>query len=72
MEIGEKRINCGRCGQEFGCSRDRIADCWCNAEPYRLPIPVPGTPGDFSGCLCPNCLREFAAQLRIPGAVTPT
>jgi hypothetical protein len=48
---------------EFGCARDSIDDCWCNAEPYRLPIPMPPDAGHFSGCLCPACLREVAALL---------
>lgn len=56
----ERRIACERCGREFGCSRDSIAGCWCNAEPYRLPMP--SRAGRFSDCLCPNCLREFAAS----------
>ena len=64
------RRECERCGREFGCSRDGIADCWCNAEPYRLLMPPRA--GRFGNCLCPNCLREFAAQLRIPGAAAGT
>ncbi|MGC2223863.1 MAG: cysteine-rich CWC family protein [Methylocella sp.] len=66
----ERRITCERCGREFGCSRDGLADCWCNAEPYRLPMPPRA--GRFGNCLCPNRLREFAAQLRIPGAAAGT
>ena len=57
------RIVCERCGQQFGCSRNRIADCWCVAEPYRLPIPLPPEAGNFGDCLCPTCLRAVAEVL---------
>jgi hypothetical protein len=61
----ERRLICENCGQEFGCARDSIADCWCNAEPYRMPMPAPGS-GVVGGCLCPTCLRQAASRLR-PG-----
>jgi hypothetical protein len=57
-------MNCERCGQEFGCSRDNIAACWCAGEPYRLPTPLPPEAGRFNGCLCPSCLRAVAKLLR--------
>jgi hypothetical protein len=72
MKTLTRRLACERCGQEFSCSRDSIADCWCNAEPYRLPMPAPSVAGGFSNCLCPNCLRDVAAQLRTPGAAAGT
>lgn len=58
-----RRIVCERCGQEFGCARDRIIGCWCVGEPYRLPIPLPPEAGNFSDCLCPSCLRAIAEAL---------
>jgi hypothetical protein len=64
LEKAEKRLTCERCGQEFGCSRDSIADCWCNAEPYRLPMSSRAEADRSVDCLCPACLRETAARLR--------
>jgi hypothetical protein len=61
------RMVCERCGQEFGCSRGRIGDCWCNAEPFRLPVPLPPEVGTFGDCLCPSCLRSLAEALAARG-----
>jgi hypothetical protein len=58
----ERRLICEGCGQEFGCSRDNIGECWCNAEAYRLPMPAPGARS--TDCLCPACLRQAAARLQ--------
>jgi hypothetical protein len=58
----DRRIVCERCGTEFGCGRDGAEGCWCAAEPYRLPMPVPGKAGALSDCLCPNCLRALARE----------
>ena len=58
----ERRLICESCGQEFGCARDNIAACWCNAEAYRLPLPMAG--GRTTDCLCPSCLRRAAARLK--------
>ncbi|MGA8319661.1 MAG: cysteine-rich CWC family protein [Xanthobacteraceae bacterium] len=57
MENAERRLICESCGQEFGCRRDNISECWCNAEPYRLPMPVAGAQASADDCLCPACLR---------------
>jgi hypothetical protein len=46
-----RRLNCERCGRPFDCSLD--GDCWCAAEPVRLPLPATGD------CLCPDCLRDL-------------
>jgi hypothetical protein len=48
-------VTCAQCGHVFGCSVN--GDCWCETEPYRLPLPTDG-----SDCLCPDCLRKAAAQ----------
>jgi Cysteine-rich CWC len=58
----ERRLICERCGQEFGCARDNIAECWCNAEAYQLPLPAAGA--RTADCLCPACLRQAAARLQ--------
>jgi hypothetical protein len=56
----ERRLVCEGCGQKFGCARDNIGACWCNAEAYRLPLPTAG--GRTADCLCPACLRRAAAR----------
>ena len=47
---------CGRCGTAFECNLG--GECWCSAEPYRLPVPDAGA----ADCLCPACLRVAARQ----------
>jgi len=49
-----RRLCCERCGREFDCGLG--GDCWCAAEPYRLPMPEDG-----ADCLCPDCLRTAAS-----------
>jgi hypothetical protein len=69
LDKRERRLTCERCGQEFGCARDNIGECWCNAEPYRLPLPAPAESGAAGDCLCPACLREAAVRASVtPGA----
>jgi len=51
-----RRLVCAGCGAAFDCGRG--ADCWCMAEPYRLPLPDPAA----ADCLCPQCLRRAAAE----------
>jgi hypothetical protein len=62
MPATDRRLICESCGQEFGCGRDDIGACWCHAETYRLPLPTAGT--QTADCLCPDCLRAAAAQLK--------
>ena len=51
-----RRLACARCGTAFECGAP--GECWCAAEPYRLPL----TPaGEIEDCLCPTCLRQAAA-----------
>jgi hypothetical protein len=52
-----RRIVCARCGTAFDCGLS--ADCWCAAEPYRLPM----TKALIEDCLCPECLRNAAGAL---------
>jgi hypothetical protein len=47
-----RHVICARCGQAFECNTG--GDCWCAAEPYRLPLP------EGRDCLCPDCLRSAA------------
>jgi hypothetical protein len=63
----DRRLICDGCGQEFGCARDDIGACWCNAEAYRLPLPEPGARA--ADCLCPACLRRAASAFKAsPGS----
>jgi hypothetical protein len=50
------RALCARCGAAFACSPG--GDCWCAAEPVRLPMPPPLSD---EGCLCAACLRAATA-----------
>jgi hypothetical protein len=52
-----RRLACAHCGTEFECGLS--AECWCAAEPYRLPM----TKAWIEDCLCPECLRKRAASL---------
>ncbi|HEY7228968.1 MAG TPA: cysteine-rich CWC family protein [Pseudolabrys sp.] len=52
-----RRIVCVRCGASFDCGLS--GDCWCAAEPYRLPT----TKASIEDCLCPACLRKAATAL---------
>ena len=61
--IGSRRIACERCGRVFACQPDRSGRCWCGAEPYRPPMPLPSEVGAFGDCLCPACLREVTQSL---------
>jgi hypothetical protein len=60
----ERRVVCEGCGTEFHCTGNNRGDCWCAAEPYRLPTPLSAQIGDFTHCLCPSCLRKVAERLR--------
>lgn len=55
-----RRLACARCGVAFDCAQ--AGDCWCAAEPYRLPMPGAAS----EDCLCPACLRKAAADARAP------
>ncbi|HET9715035.1 MAG TPA: cysteine-rich CWC family protein [Pseudolabrys sp.] len=58
MSAEPRRLACARCGVVFECSLS--ADCWCAAEPYRIPM----TDAVADDCLCPECLRRRAAIKR--------
>ena len=51
-----RRLACVRCGAVFECHVG--GDCWCAAEPYRLPMPDEAA----QDCLCPACLRAALAR----------
>jgi hypothetical protein len=52
-----RQVTCARCGASFECGLS--GDCWCAAEPYRLPV----TKAWIEDCLCPACLRQATASL---------
>jgi hypothetical protein len=52
-----RRLICARCGAAFDCGLS--GDCWCAAEPYRLPM----TKAWLEDCLCRDCLRKAASAL---------
>ena len=56
MQKPSRTLACARCGSVFECQL--AGDCWCAAEPYRLPLTTEGAAED---CLCPACLRQAAA-----------
>ncbi len=50
---------CGRCGDEILCYNDQF--CWCNVnKPHIHPRTLEMLAGQFKGCLCANCLKQFA------------
>jgi hypothetical protein len=57
MTTSARQIGCARCGATFDCGLS--AECWCAAEPYRLPM----TKAWIEDCLCPGCLRTAADAL---------
>jgi hypothetical protein len=62
-----RRLTCARCGAAFECGLS--GECWCAAEPYRLPLDIFGAQAD---CLCPACLRKAAKDLAAAqGVISP-
>ena len=59
-----RHMACPRCGAAFDCALS--ADCWCSAEPYRLPL----SGAACEDCLCPTCLRQTAAKANLPRRAT--
>jgi hypothetical protein len=55
VQSSPRVLACIRCGAAFECGLS--GDCWCAAEPYRLPM----TKASLEDCLCPSCLRKAAA-----------
>lgn len=63
-----RRIACSQCGAEFGCqNKGPAGSCWCSAEDFRLPVPLPDEFAAIADCLCPDCLRNMAAELKRRG-----
>ncbi|TXI12881.1 MAG: hypothetical protein E6Q68_02930 [Polynucleobacter sp.] len=53
---------CAKCGSEFRCgnlANDTM--CWC----MDLPSIPPEALSQFQGCLCPNCLKLIAQELKL-------
>jgi 7,8-dihydroneopterin aldolase/epimerase/oxygenase len=50
---------CERCGQTFSCFKN--TSCWCkavNVPPYSLQTLM----AQYDGCICKNCLEEYAIK----------
>lgn len=63
-----RKLACSRCGAEFGCqNKGPRGSCWCSKEDVRLPQPLPAEFAGIADCLCPDCLRAVAAELRARG-----
>jgi hypothetical protein len=62
-EPGMRHIACERCGAKFMCRPVGPGRCWCGAETFQLPMPLPAEAGAFADCLCRSCLREVAERL---------
>ncbi|HZL41228.1 MAG TPA: cysteine-rich CWC family protein [Pseudolabrys sp.] len=60
-----RRLACARCGAAFDCGLG--GECWCAAEPYRLPLTTAGASED---CLCPQCLRKAAVAAHDAGTAS--
>jgi hypothetical protein len=54
-----RTVTCQGCGAAFECCLS--GGCWCDAEPYRLPVPKIMPTEAAQDCLCPACLRKTAA-----------
>ncbi len=50
---------CPRCGREFSCSKS--GKCWCY-EVFIPPDAMEEIERLYDGCLCPDCLKEFAEK----------
>ncbi len=59
-EPESRHVVCARCGTAFDCQSG--GDCWCAAEPVRLPVPIAGSKED---CVCRDCLRAAASRAGI-------
>ena len=58
-----RTLVCEACGASFGCTTGVAGSCWCAEEAFRLPVPLPPGVGPYGECLCPDCLRNVAAEL---------
>jgi hypothetical protein len=63
-----RQQTCERCGTSFGCTdKGPAGSCWCSEEEFRLPVPLPPDVGPYGDCLCPDCIRMVAAELKEKG-----
>ena len=50
---------CARCGEEILCYQNKF--CWCNQDKVHVhPRTLEMLAGQHKGCLCSNCLRQYA------------
>jgi hypothetical protein len=54
-----RELECELCGSTFGCGVDD-GECWCFDAPH-LPDRGAIAAAGASDCVCPACLRSFAA-----------
>jgi hypothetical protein len=53
---------CAKCGSDFRCGNlAQDSKCWCMDLP---PIP-PEALASYQGCLCPDCLKLIAQELKL-------
>ena len=51
--------SCPRCGAGIICYNDR--NCWCNVEKVHIhPRTLEMLSGQYKGCLCARCLKQYA------------
>ena len=62
-----RTLACARCGTDLICTSGTGKPCWCGQESFALPLPLPEGVGPYGDCLCPDCLREVAGELRALG-----
>jgi 7,8-dihydroneopterin aldolase/epimerase/oxygenase len=60
VEMGETYVKqCGRCGKPLICYNN--AACWCHDTKFKIhPRTMEMLNTQFKGCLCKNCLTEYA------------
>ena len=62
-----RTLACERCGTDLTCMAGTGQSCWCRNEGFALPMPLPAGIGPYADCLCPDCLRIVAGELRDQG-----
>ncbi|MEO1197609.1 MAG: cysteine-rich CWC family protein [Pseudomonadota bacterium] len=60
-------LTCERCGTDLTCMAGTGQPCWCRNEGFALPMPLPDGVGPYADCLCADCLRTTAEELRALG-----
>ena len=66
--VASRRMICARCGRAFDCGLG--GECWCAAEPFRLPMP-PAAPGVASRTSARSAILEALDAVSLGQAVVP-